>query len=111
MLMHFRRRRSAAPEVELTDELEPAVGFAAPRAADPEAALLGRERALRVHMALDGLPDRYARALEWKYLDRLAVEEIATRLGVGAKAAESLLARARQAFRAGYARIEIEDRR
>jgi len=110
MLMHFRRRRTAAPEVELDEGLEPASGFAGERPGDPETALLGRERALMVHMALDGLPDRYARALEWKYLDRLAVEEIGRRLDVGAKAAESLLSRARQAFRTGYARIEADRR-
>ncbi len=107
MRMHFRRRRSAAPEVELDEALEPAAGFSGGRPDDPEEALLGRERALSVHMALDGLPERYARALEWKYLDRLSVEDVAARLGLGTKAAESLLARARQAFRTGYARIEL----
>jgi DNA-directed RNA polymerase specialized sigma24 family protein len=44
--------------------------------------------------------------LEWKYLDRVPVEEIATRLGLGAKAAESLLTRARQAFRTSYESLQ-----
>jgi DNA-directed RNA polymerase specialized sigma24 family protein len=38
----------------------------------------------------------------------LSVEEIAERLGLGPKAAESLLSRARQAFREGFAAHGIE---
>jgi RNA polymerase sigma-70 factor (ECF subfamily) len=100
--MHWRRRRSAPEGLELAEGLEPAAGFGPERPGDPEAVFLVRERAGLVHAALDGLPDHYARALEWKYLDRLSVEEIASRLGVKGKAAESLLTRARQAFRASY---------
>ena len=50
-----------------------------------------------VQRVLDHLPPRYD-ALEWKYIDELSVQEIATRLGLGMKAAESLLTRARRAF-------------
>ncbi len=105
MLMHFRRRRTAPAGLELTEDLEPAAGFGLQvpgNPGDPETVLLAQERALRVHMALDGLPEHYAQALEWKYLDRVPVHEIASRLGVGPKAAESLLTRARQAFRRNY---------
>lgn len=55
-----------------------------------------------VHSTLDGLPDGYGDVLEWKYILGLSVEEIATRLGVSLKAAESLLTRARQAFRDAF---------
>ena len=47
----------------------------------------------------------YGDALEWKYLEGLAVREIADRLGLTAKAAESLLARAREAFRDGFSAL------
>lgn len=57
---------------------------------------------LLVHATLDGLPDGYGDVLEWKYILGLSVEEIATRLGVSLKAAESLLTRARQAFRDAF---------
>jgi RNA polymerase sigma-70 factor, ECF subfamily len=110
ILMHFRRQRSAPAGVELGDEELAAPIASADRQGDPEAALLSRERARRVHMALDALPDHYARALEWKYLDRLSVQEIAARLGMGAKAAESLLTRARQAFRTGYEDLRVAGR-
>lgn len=106
ILMHWRRRRSAPEDLELVEGLEPAAGFGMERPGDPEAVFLVRERAGLVHTALDGLPDHYARALEWKYLDRLPVEEIASRLGLKGKAAESLLTRARQAFRTSYESLQ-----
>ena len=45
------------------------------------------------------MPDHYAQVLEWKYIDGYPVKAIAERLGVSDKAAESLLTRAREAFR------------
>ena len=51
-----------------------------------------------VQRVLDHLPPHYADALEWKYIDEIPVREIGNRLGLGAKAAESLLTRARRAF-------------
>lgn len=69
----------------------------------PEAVLLKKEIAHWVRLTLDHLPRRYAQALEWKYLHDLPVREIATRLGVGTKAAESILTRARAAFHDAFA--------
>jgi RNA polymerase sigma-70 factor (ECF subfamily) len=69
---------------------------------DPETALRRRELAGLVQQTLDHLPGRYGEVLEWKYIQGLSVEEIAGRLGVGYKAAESLLTRARVAFRDGF---------
>ncbi len=48
---------------------------------------------------LDRLPVQYGDALEWKYVEGYSVEEIAARLGIGHTAAQSMLARARIAFR------------
>lgn len=48
---------------------------------------------------LDRLPARYGDVLEWKYIDGRSVEEIGQRLGIGHTAAQSVLARARTAFR------------
>jgi RNA polymerase sigma-70 factor, ECF subfamily len=98
ILMH-RRRSPAATSVE------PAVLAAVPdaaRDANAEVVLLDEERAERVHLTLDALPEHYARALEWKYVDHLPVEAIAARLGLGLKAAESLLTRARRSFRSTF---------
>jgi RNA polymerase sigma-70 factor (ECF subfamily) len=71
----------------------------------PDAALRRSEVSRLVHSALDHLPDRYGDALKWKYLEELPVEQIAGRLGVGHKAAESLLTRARAAFRDSFSRV------
>ncbi|MBI1951302.1 MAG: RNA polymerase sigma factor [Acidobacteria bacterium] len=66
----------------------------------------GNDVARLVHSTLDGLPDRYGDVLEWKYILGLSVGEIAARLEVSAKAAESLLTRARQAFREAFPAFE-----
>ncbi len=60
-------------------------------------------RAVRV--ALDHLPRHYVAALEWKYLGGLSVQEIAGRLAMTPKATESLLTRARQAFRDAFTEL------
>ncbi len=69
---------------------------------DPETHAQRQEIARRVHVALDHLPTHYGNALEWKYIIGLSVVEIADRLGTKPKAAESLLTRARSAFREAY---------
>ena len=51
---------------------------------------------------LDSLPAEERVVLEWKYLDRCTVREIAERLGRTEKGAEALLYRARNAFRTAY---------
>lgn len=63
------------------------------------------EVASAVHAALDWLPRSYARALAWKYLEGARVDEIAARLGVTLKGAESLLSRARAAFRDAFSAL------
>ena len=67
--------------------------------AEPEAARQREDIAALVHAALDYLPRRYAQVLELKYLEDLSVDTIARRLGVTAISVQSLLARARLAFR------------
>jgi RNA polymerase sigma-70 factor (ECF subfamily) len=70
---------------------------------DPELSLQRSELAERVHAALDELPSPYGSVLEWKYIDGLSARDIATRLALSVKAAESLLTRARVAFRERFA--------
>jgi RNA polymerase sigma-70 factor (ECF subfamily) len=68
----------------------------------PDQTLLRKELSQLVQVALDALPFHYSSALEWKYIEGLSVKEIASRLELGLKAAESLLTRARQAFRDSF---------
>jgi RNA polymerase sigma-70 factor (ECF subfamily) len=73
--------------------------------ADPESEAERRELSRLVQLTLDHLPNQYGQVLEWKYIEGFSVDEIAHRLGVGYKAAESLLTRARQAFRGAFALV------
>jgi RNA polymerase sigma-70 factor (ECF subfamily) len=99
----YRRGPRSGREVSL--EEDPFRQPVAPASDGPEHSLLRQESAQLVHRTLDELPPRYGRVLEWKYLEDLPVAEIARRLQIGTKAAESLLTRAREAFRRGYARL------
>ena len=80
------------------------IGAAA--AAAPDARLARADTGRIVQLALDHLPPRYSRALEWKYLEELSVDDIAGRLQCTPKAAESLLTRARDAFRDAFAAVQ-----
>jgi RNA polymerase sigma-70 factor (ECF subfamily) len=66
---------------------------------EPAAEVEAELHRIAVITTLNALPERYALALEAKYGDGLSVEEIAVVLGVTTVAAQSLLARAREAFR------------
>lgn len=52
-----------------------------------------------VQVILDYLPPKYGNALEWKYIEGCSVNEIAEKLLVTPLAAQSILSRARVAFR------------
>ena len=60
------------------------------------------DKPARVAAALATLPENYEQVLRAKYLDRRTVDEIAATAGESAKAVESRLTRARQAFREAF---------
>lgn len=94
-----RRRGRVVPledEPNLRAILE---ALTAPAAEQPEVGAWQRDVRRLVQATVDTLPERYGEVLEWKYVDGLSVKEIAAQLDLGAKAAESLLTRARSAFR------------
>jgi len=106
---YYQRHKKAARQVALIEDV-PEVRAALESLSStvpggPELALETKERSRLVQVVLDRLPPRYGNALEWKYVDELSVAEIAIRLGLSVKAAESLLTRAREAFREGYATL------
>ena len=105
-------RRGRTVEVALIED-HPSIRVALDAAAslasaDPESQAGRHELSRIVQVTLDQLPGRYGQVLEWKYIHGQSVEEIAQRLGVGYKATESLLTRARQAFREAFAVIAGE---
>jgi len=66
----------------------------------------GREQVrTSILAALDYLPAPYGDILEWKYLRDMSMGEIARRLGRSPKAVESLLTRAREAFRETFSTL------
>lgn len=73
--------------------------IAAPLDVQPEVQAWHADIQRLVQATMDSLPQHYGDVLEWKYVDGLPLADIAVRLGVGPKAAESLLSRARSAFR------------
>jgi RNA polymerase sigma-70 factor (ECF subfamily) len=104
------RRGKATPRrqvdlIEDTPDVRAALESLAASYEEPDAALDRAEVSRLVQVVLDRLPRHYGDALEWKYLEGLPVKEIATRLRLSPKAAESLLTRAREAFRDAFAAI------
>jgi RNA polymerase sigma-70 factor (ECF subfamily) len=92
-----------APLAEDDPEVRAALeSLLADEGADP--ALASDQAQLReaIRVALDYLPAPYGDILEWKYLHDLDIREIASRLGRSAKATESLMTRARDAFREAF---------
>ena len=78
---------------------------------EPEATMDAELHRAAVMNALNALPAHYAMALEAKYGDGLSVVEIAALLGVTPIAAQSVLARAREAFREHWLQIDRESPR
>jgi len=99
----YRRRGRELPRVTLLEDKDGVRQIldtlAASELEEPET-LAARSDVVRLIQAtMDRLPGHYGDVLEWKYVDGLSVKAIAKRLDVGPKAAESLLTRARAAFR------------
>jgi RNA polymerase sigma-70 factor (ECF subfamily) len=103
---YYESKRKEPSMVDWTEdipEIRAAIESLSMRGSDE---LRRRTIAGTVQSILDRLPARYGDALEWKYIEGLSVAEIATRLGVAVKAAESLLTRARVAFRDAFSAVQ-----
>lgn len=95
-----QRRPEHVPLIEDDSTIQSILDtLAAPAIDEPEAQLHRMDMMRLIQAALDHLPGNYGDVLEWKYVDGLSVGEIAARLTVSEKAAESALTRARGAFR------------
>jgi RNA polymerase sigma-70 factor (ECF subfamily) len=77
----------------------------APPQAQPQHLRLDAGLSRLVQVALDQLPGHYGNVLEWKYIDGLSMAEVALRLDQPLPATQSLLARARAAFREVFATL------
>jgi RNA polymerase sigma-70 factor (ECF subfamily) len=105
----YRERGQSPSLTEDTAEIRAALdSLAASDRDDPESRLRGKQLSRLVQVTLDHLPRHYGDALEWKYIEGVSVAEIGARLAIGTKAAESLLTRARVAFRDGFAAMALQ---
>ena len=95
-----RARHAVVTTFSEDSELNHAIhNLPGPGAEEPEAVARRAELIAQVQHALDRLPDRYSEVLELKYIDGFSSKEIARRFGLADEATQSLLARARRAFR------------
>jgi RNA polymerase sigma-70 factor (ECF subfamily) len=99
-----QRDRRAVMHIEDEPEIRAVLeALSAPLTLQPDVQVWQRDIRRLVQATVDALPERYGDILEWKYVDGLSVDEIAARLNLSQKAAESLLMRARTAFRGAIA--------
>jgi RNA polymerase sigma-70 factor, ECF subfamily len=99
------RERHVDPQQEVPLEDNPAVQAALSSLSvdlGPEGSRSEDEIANFVRATLEYLPARYACALEMKYIRGCSVDEIGEELNISSKAAESVLSRARAAFKEGF---------
>jgi RNA polymerase sigma-70 factor (ECF subfamily) len=93
------RRAGKSPELVFSDLPPEQLLELADSGPLPDEILASGDVRLRVVKALGNLPQEYRRALVMRYAQECSVDEVAQSLGKGYKAAESLLARARNALR------------
>jgi RNA polymerase sigma-70 factor (ECF subfamily) len=101
-----QRRTDRVVLIEDTPGVRAALdSISAPDEESPTALYRSEELRRLIQSIVDRLPARYGDALEWKYVEGLSVDEIAQRLELGTTAAQSLLARARGAFREAVTKV------
>ena len=108
-----RKARSRAQGDQPLIEDDPAIRAAldsllAASNTDPDVALYQTEIRRLISVTMDHLPSLYADTLEAKYVRDLSVNEIARMIGKSAKATESILTRARAAFRDNFITLIAE---
>lgn len=104
---HFRKVENSSRIVPLDDRPELRSILESLEGGDdnPDVRLQRAQLTRLIQTTLDYLPGRYGDIIEWKYLEELSVDEIASRLGTSFAAAQSALARARRAFQAAVADV------
>jgi RNA polymerase sigma-70 factor (ECF subfamily) len=98
---HYRSLSRNVPTVAADDEaLLPLMEkLEADESENPDALSERQELKQLIQEILDRLPSAYGNALEWKYIQGDSVADIAERMGLTQLAVQSLLSRARTAFR------------
>lgn len=104
-----RRNKSYRSNVVLVEDLpeirEIVDSLVAPTGSDAVTKYEKHEVCRLIQVALDKLPPKYGDVLEWKYIEGYSVNEIAQRMNLSPQATQSLLARAKNSFRAVYSTL------
>ena len=100
------RRGQDASLGEDSPEIRAALESLARACEDQMDAVRRKEIVHTVRVTLDHLSPKYSQVLQWKYIHGLSVKEIADKMDLGSKAVESLLTRAREAFKDGFTTME-----
>jgi RNA polymerase sigma-70 factor (ECF subfamily) len=115
MSARWQENHGYAAAAELTED-DPRVRVAlesllAAEQGDPLLATNREQVRSTIRAALDYLPAPYGDILEWKYVREMSVADIARQIGRTTKATESLLTRAREAFREAFCLLRGETMR
>ncbi|MEE4276977.1 MAG: RNA polymerase sigma factor [Halieaceae bacterium] len=107
---HYRRLNRSVPTVAADDAgIAPILAALEASDGDDPAARTSRLQVVQlIQEVLDRLPGNYGDALEWKYIHGESVSVIADRLDITQLAAQSLLARAREALREALVALSPE---
>jgi len=105
----MRRNARYREHIVLTEdypEIQAAVdSFLAPESEDPGRHYQKYQASRLIQVALDKLPPKYGDVLEWKYIEGFSVKEIALKMDLSPTAVQSLLARAKIAFKEMYSTL------
>jgi RNA polymerase sigma-70 factor (ECF subfamily) len=104
LIDYFRKNNGPVQERTATeDDVAATDNLALSCDASPEDVFISGETSEDVQKVLSGLPPRHAQAIMLRELEGLSYREMAERLGLSEKAAESLLHRARVQLKSGLA--------
>ena len=104
---YYRKLSKSVPEVAADDEaIRPILeSLEADDELSPDVQFESLQAKRLIQEVLDFLPANYGNALEWKYIHGFSVTEIANKMEVSELAAQSVLARARTAFKQAILKI------
>jgi len=104
LIDHFRKNNGSVQErTGSEDDVAAADGLSLSCDLSPEDVIISSETSEDVKQVLSGLPPRHAQAIMLREMEGLSYREMASRLGMSEKAAESLLHRARVQLKSGLA--------
>ena len=103
---HHRAKTRATAAMDHRADIQSEIERDKQLASQPSANMDLSEKTSDILAVLDDLDESKRQCLEWKYLDKLSVREMAARLDLTEKAIESILYRARLEFRERFERRE-----